>query len=239
VPDRVKALRDLITTPPTPWESTGAVLREVCDATAEALSAFGAGISLLTDDGVRGVYAATDPDSERLEELQFVLGEGPCRDAFTGRRPVLIADLEDGVVGRWPGYAPALLSDGIRAVFAFPLQVGAARLGVMDVYRERAGPLSGNELPLALSFAEVAVDVLLDRQRDTGAPDGADGPAAEIERSPALFQAQGMVMVQLGVGIGEAMARLRAYAYAQDRRLDDVARDVVERRLRFHHDDET
>jgi hypothetical protein len=235
VPSRVKALRDLIATPPTPWESTGAVLREVCDATAEALSASGAGISLLTDDGVRGVYAATDPASERLEELQFVLGEGPCMDAFTGRRPVLIADLDDGAVDRWPGYTPALLSDGIRAVFAFPLQVGAARLGVMDVFRERAGPLTDQELPLALSFAGVAVDALLDRQRDTGAPDGA---AAEIARSPALFQAQGMVMVQLGVGIGEAMARLRAYAYARDRRLDDVARDVVERRLRFDHDDE-
>jgi hypothetical protein len=42
-----------------------------------------------------------------------------------------------------------------------------------------------------------------------------------------------MVMVQLGVSIGEAMARMRAYAYAQDRRLSDVARDVVARRLRF------
>jgi ANTAR domain-containing protein len=45
-----------------------------------------------------------------------------------------------------------------------------------------------------------------------------------------------MVMVQLGVSIGEAMARMRAYAYAQDRRLSEVARDVVARRLRFNQD---
>jgi hypothetical protein len=45
-----------------------------------------------------------------------------------------------------------------------------------------------------------------------------------------------MVMVQLGVSIGEAMARMRAYAYAQDRRLSDVARDVVARRLCFDPD---
>jgi hypothetical protein len=42
-----------------------------------------------------------------------------------------------------------------------------------------------------------------------------------------------MVSVQLGVDVEEAFVRLRAYAYAEDRRLTDVARDVVGRRLRF------
>jgi hypothetical protein len=45
-----------------------------------------------------------------------------------------------------------------------------------------------------------------------------------------------MVMVQLGVNICQAMARMRAYAYAEDRRLSEVARDVVARRLRFDPD---
>ena len=37
---------------------------------------------------------------------------------------------------------------------------------------------------------------------------------------------------QLGVGIAEAFVRLRAYAYAHDRRLSDLASDIVARRLR-------
>ena len=36
--------------------------------------------------------------------------------------------------------------------------------------------------------------------------------------------------------VGEAFVRLRAYAYAQDRRLSDVARDIVARRLRLTPD---
>jgi AmiR/NasT family two-component response regulator len=40
----------------------------------------------------------------------------------------------------------------------------------------------------------------------------------------------------LGVGADAAFARLRAYAFAHDRRLGDVARDIVERRLRFEFD---
>ena len=45
-----------------------------------------------------------------------------------------------------------------------------------------------------------------------------------------------MLTVQLGVPAGEAFARLRAYAYSQDRRLADVAGDIVTRRLRLHRD---
>jgi hypothetical protein len=35
-------------------------------------------ISVMTDDGVRGLSAASDEASERLEDLQFTLGEGPA-----------------------------------------------------------------------------------------------------------------------------------------------------------------
>ncbi len=51
-----------------------------------------------------------------------------------------------------------------------------------------------------------------------------------------VFQAQGMVMVQLGVTLAEAMARIRAYAYAHDRRLSDVAVDIVAGRLVLESD---
>jgi len=51
-----------------------------------------------------------------------------------------------------------------------------------------------------------------------------------------IDQATGMLTVQLGVSAAEAFARLRAYAYARDRRLADVANDIVARRLRLDPD---
>jgi hypothetical protein len=113
------------------------------------------------------------------------------------------------------------------AVFAFPLQVGAAQLGVLDLFRARAGSLTGAELTRALTLADRAVTVLL-----ADAPDGDEALGATTE----LFQAQGMVMVQIGGTLPEAMARIRAYAYARDRRLADVARAIVARELRFERD---
>jgi ANTAR domain len=61
-----------------------------------------------------------------------------------------------------------------------------------------------------------------------------DGQSPDLVLHRAeIDQATGMLTVQLGVPTAEAFARLRAYAYANDRRLADVARDIVARRLRL------
>lgn len=106
--------------------------------------------------------------------------------------------------------------DGVRAVFSFPMQIGAARLGVLDVIRASAGALAATELNRADA-----------RRRAFG---------EAVERGAELFQAQGVVMIQLDGTLAEAMTRIRAYAYAEDRRLGDVAADVLAHRLRFGRD---
>jgi hypothetical protein len=230
------AIRRLIASATGTAENLLDLLGRVCRVSAGRLAASGVGISVMTDSGVRGLAVASDSTSERFEELQFTLGEGPCIDAFGARRPVLIADLSDGALARWPVYAPAVREDGIRAVFAFPLQVGAARLGVMDVFRRRPGPLSEAELRTALLFADMIVEVLLDRQEDLGRRGDPDGLVQDVGNRAQLFQAQGMIMVQLGVTLSEAMMRMRAYAFATNQRLDDVARDIVDRGLTLDQD---
>lgn len=224
--------------PPRPDAGDGlaAFLQQLCAAAVRALSGSGVGLNVMIEDGLRGLTTASDPATARVEDLQFVLGEGPCIEAYTARRPVLIPELGDGASGRWPGYTPAAYQAGVRAVFAFPLQIGAARLGVLDVFRVRPGPLTADELAQALSFAEVAVTTLLggqDRARPGAAPDGLD---QAMNSRAEVFQAQGMVMVQLDVTLADALARMRAHAYAENRALTDVAHDIVQRRLQFDRD---
>ena len=212
-------------------DGTAGWLQRLCRAAARSLPATGAGVSMISAQGARGVAAASNAHSEELEELQFTFGEGPCMDAFASRRPVLEPDLGAGLGHRWPVYAPAARERGVQAVFAFPLQVGAARLGALDLYRDQPGSLSKEDLAQALAFAEVAVVTLLDGQEDAAAGRPASGLESALEYRSELYQAQGMLSVQLGAGLEEAMARLRAHAYSHDRRLGEVARDVVARRL--------
>ncbi|WP_371749893.1 ANTAR domain-containing protein [Streptomyces sp. NBC_01283] len=217
---------------------------DVCTAAVAALPVGGAGVSAMSRTGVSHPLCSTDDICEQLEELQLMLGEGPCVDAFTHGAAVLTPDLRIGALEDcWPVFADTALETGARAVFALPLQVGAISPGVLDLYAQVPVRLDTEELADALAFADLATLVLLDARIDaTGAPpsDGAakgrsedlDGYRAEIS------QATGMLTVQLGVGIDEAFMRLRAHAYAHGRRLTVVSADVVAHRLRFSPDTE-
>ncbi len=211
-------------------------LSRMCVAASDALPASGVGVSVMSDAGALGVAAASDGLTRRLGELQIALGEGPCVDAFTDSRPVLVPDLGQRSAGRWPGYATAAAALGVRAVFSFPHQVGAARLGAMDVYRREAGVLSEGALGLAPAFADVTVENLLDAQAGSAGATAGEGLDDVLGANYVVYQAQGMTMVDLGVSLGDALARLRAHAFAEDRPLAEVARDVVNGRLRLERD---
>jgi hypothetical protein len=197
------------------------------------MHATGAGVAIKTNAGWRGV-AATSPATERLEELQILCGEGPCIDSLELGHPILVEDLEDSVWGDWTGYAPSAQAAGVRAVFAFPIQIGAAQLGALDVYRQNPGPLTAGELADGLIFADFALNALLDGQQS--APAGQ--PARDLEEGfdYRIYQAQGMLSVQLGIGLVEAMTRLRAYALINQLRLGDVAEEILSGTLQLDGD---
>ncbi|WP_157574833.1 GAF domain-containing protein [Jiangella muralis] len=175
-----------------------------------------------------------------MDELQFTLGEGPAVDAAGGDRPVLAADLaEPQARRRWPAFAAGAVAREVRAVFAFPVGAGAARLGVLNVYRRAAGQLSPAELADVLAYADAVLVLALDQRSGLGFDaekvTGRDLP----ERRAEVHQAAGMASVQLGIGVAEALSRLRAYAYLHDLRLADAAADLVARRFRFLPDVDT
>ena len=170
-----------------------------------------------------------------------MLGEGPCRDVLASAAPVLAADLGDAEsVRRWPGFTPAARQLGAGAVFVFPLTVGAIRAGVLGLYRGSPGSLPDRQLGDLLILADAATVMLLGSAYGDAETDGGswlDGQAGDLALHRAeIDQATGMLTVQLGVPVATAFARLRAYAYSQDRRLGDVAGDIVARRLRLPRD---
>jgi len=232
-----------------------ASLQDLCAVAVAAIQVSGAGLMAVTRTGAVHVMCVTDEISERLADIELTLGEGPRADAFAFGGPVLASDLtHDDIMARWPAFAPAARAAGAAAIFAFPLQIGAIRVGVLELYRRVPRPLATVALGDALLFADTATLLLLESQqadgRDgddqggTGKPAGGGagrGPGGQpIElglRRAEIDQATGMLTEQLDTGIAEAFARLRAYAYAQDRQLADVARDIVTRRLRLTNGD--
>jgi hypothetical protein len=210
----------------------GPDVARLCDACVDQLPGVdGAGLAVMAALPVQQVRYASDPVSTQIEDLQLTLGEGPCKDAHAAGLPILAADLDEVQWRqRWPMFTPGALSAGAGALFALPLQVGAVRLGVIDLYRTVPGVLADDDLALALAFADAAIELLLAEQM----------PGAEVPGSEQLFshravvhQATGMISAQLRTPMAEAFLRLRARAYADERSLDAIAGEVVARRLRF------
>jgi hypothetical protein len=193
----------------------------------------GAGVMLMSGDIPRGSLCTSDGVSELIEELQYTLGEGPCVDAYQQDRVVAEPDLADPVTPRWVAFTPPALEAGARAVFGFPMRVGTVRLGALNLYRDRPGPLTGDQHADALVVADVAARWVLEAQ--AGAPPGAVAKGLETgaDFHFVVHNAAGMVSVQQGISITEALIRLRAFAFSDDRLLADVAEDVVARRLRL------
>jgi hypothetical protein len=204
----------------------------LCRAAVLRLGVDGASVTTASGPVAREPVCASDDVSARLEELQFTMGEGPGADDFMVGSPMLIAEL-DSVEARWPGFVPAAVAAGARAMFSFPLQAGAIQIGILSLYRALPGPLSAEELADALVFVDIALRLLLD------ASSGVTGFAryrpldGVSEARMEVHQATGMISVQLGVGLEEAFVRLRAHAFTRNATLSDVAAEVVNRRLRL------
>lgn len=213
------------------WTGSRRSLRQLCQVATRLLDAHGVAVSVVATDGAPQLVAASDGIERPLDGLQQVTGDGPGFEAFEISRPVLIPDLDAVDPARWPAYVAAARANGVRAVFAFPLQVGAIRLGSLELHRKVSGGLGADGLTSAFSLADAAVVLLLDEH--SPAEGAMVGPPASLPYRAEIFQAQGMVMMQLGVSLHEAMLRLRAHAFVNDADLADVAREVVNHQLRL------
>lgn len=224
----------------------GSLLGRICAACVASLPITGAAVSLMTAGGHRGVVFATDDIARRLEDIQFTTGDGPGVDAFELGSATLEPDLDGPTSPRtnaWPAFRETAESLGVRAVFAFPLRLGAASLGVLTIYHVDAGALDGPNLATAARLCDAASLALLDLI--VGITEGADlSDSATSLASDAeyyrleIYQAAGMVMEQLGVSIEVAMIRLRSHAFVTGRPTGEVAREIVRRQLRLEADND-
>jgi hypothetical protein len=173
--------------------------------------------------------SATDRQAERVDELQFDLGEGPCWDALATRHPVLEPNFATRTSTAWPAFSDAIRSENVGAIFAFPLVFGPLEIGAVDLYSESPVALSIEQQQQTLALAAIASRILL-----RNALKNIDSPGETTMFSRRLIhQATGMVLAQLGISADDAHLIIQARAFADNRSMHDIAGDVVERRIRF------
>jgi hypothetical protein len=208
----------------------GGWAQAVCTACVQALGQVDAAILALRGDArAHEVLGASDSWAARLAEAQYTVGEGPGVEAFMTGGPVLASDVS-AEHDRWPGFVEAAMAAGAGAVFAFPLQVGAIRLGTLELLRRRPGGLPSGELSDAALVAELATAGLLQEAREAER-DGREFEPRPVTSFRDVNVATGMLAALLRISLDDAFIRLRAHAFGQGRSVLAVARDVLERRI--------
>ena len=213
----------------------------LCEACVDLLTVDAAAISLVFDGANTGTLGASGEQARVYDELQFTLGEGPCLESVSVRNPVLVGDLSYVGEARWPAYGTAMLAHGVHGVFALPVVVAGEYLGALDLFRRRPGPLDDDDLAGALVAAELAELPLLDLlavnlQAAVSNPDSVAWDELAAMTRAEVAQATGMLVAQLEISPAEALVRLRAHAYAVDQSATEVARAILDRRLRLDAD---
>lgn len=222
----------------TATQDGAAAAQALCQKFLDLLPITGASISVTSAAGAQSTIGITDPVAAELERIQFELGEGPHWDVLKTGTAAFVPDAQAESADRWPIFGSTIANVPVGAVFALPLRMGAATVGVVDLYRSTPGELRGPDAGAALSLASSIAEQAM-RYAVVSADDDAE---AETVMAPALrreiHQATGMILIQLGVSPTEAFTRLQARAFADGRAVADVAHDVVSRALTFTQNDD-
>lgn len=212
-----------------PLPSSGSM----CAAFVTDLGVSGASISVVSSGGLQSTVCASDPAVARAEALQFELGEGPHWDALSSRAPVFATDLDAATEMRWPLLVDGVRGLGIQAIFAFPMLMGAALVGVVDLYSTTPRTVDKEFIARAsLAAGRVAMGAVQQALLSAADPRSEESPMAPALRRE-VHQATGMIIAQLDISATAAFARLQGHAFATGRPIDEIAHEVVRGRLAF------
>jgi GAF domain-containing protein len=205
-------------------------LHRLAERCAELLDCAEAGLLLADAAGLLRVMASSSERSEALELLQSQRDEGPCVECYLRGVAVLSEDLAVDS-GRWPTFAPAAVQRGFRSVQALPMRVRGETIGAMNLFRSETGRMGEPDLSLGQAMADIAAIALLQERTVRESRGVIAGLQGALNSRVVIEQAKGMLAESSHIGVDAAFVRLRTHARDHNRRLSDVAREVIEGRL--------
>jgi GAF domain-containing protein len=197
---------------------------------ARLLDVASAGLLLADGHGSLHVLAASSERTRDLEMFQLQREEGPCLDCYRTGVPVEVDDVA-AEAERWPHFVEAALAAGFASVHAFPLRLRDTVLGALNLFGNQVGPLQADDLDLAQALAHVA-SIALVAERAAGDRETINQQLQHALTSRiSIEQAKG-VLAQLGnLEMDQSFAVLRRYSRDHNRRLSEVAQEVVSHQL--------
>jgi len=210
--------------------SVTSILRHALDDFSKAavtlFGATGAGIMLLDASGELRWLQTLRQVGRAFERAQIKYHEGPCIDAFEENAVVWTDDLAED--DRWPRMR-LLTRDRVevRAVLSAPIETGGGPVGTCNILSAEPKHWSEAHVGAIRAYAS-ALGTLLRIVAEAHASSVlASQLQYALDQRVVVEQAKGVLMEREGMDSLQAFERLRATARSSQRKLADVAAEVV------------
>jgi GAF domain-containing protein len=217
--------QEVRTLPPPDWDLLAGALHEVLEAAIPLLRADGVGLMLADQDGALRWVTATNQAERAFEQAERDLGEGPCIDAFASGALVRTSDLRSDP--RWPRLGPAARTNQIRGVLSSPVLLDDQPIGTYNALTTVPRDWTEADAGAVTAFAVVLgrlIGSIADARHKTEL-------SAQLQTALSsrvlIEQAKGVLMERQGIDAQVAFERLRHQARSSERKLVEVARDLL------------
>jgi GAF domain-containing protein len=203
------------------------LLTRLTDRCVDVLDVGAAGLMLVSLEGDLRVMASSSEAIRVLELFEVQSQEGPCLDCYRTGRPVVNQDLAVAN-GRWPRFAAEALAAGICAVHALPMRLRGNIIGALNLFHTEPTQMRDADVEAAQALADVATIAVLQHRAALEAQVLNEQLNHALNSRIVIEQAKGVIAERERLDMEHAFARLRTHARNHNRRLADVARDVID-----------
>jgi GAF domain-containing protein len=207
-------------------EALDDTLRRVSDLACRNIGgADVAGVTLLRD-GKPTTAVFTDPTSPQIDSAQYETGIGPCLEAFRQQRVFRIDSTADDE--QFPAFSQAAAEHGVQSTISLPLAVRGNGIGALNLYSKQLAAFSDEDEQLGMLFAQQASVALANAQLYDSAYRMTQQLQEALTSRAVIDQAKGILMAKNGGGADEAFNVLRTRSQNENRKLRELAQELVD-----------
>ncbi|MCH0567029.1 MULTISPECIES: GAF and ANTAR domain-containing protein [unclassified Streptomyces] len=189
-----------------------------------------AGILLTNPQGRLHLIAASSEKARLLELMQLQGYQGPCVACYTERRRIDYNDADPKAPVTdlpWSRFAKAARQEGFHSVCALPMRHNGQVIGALNLFRIEPGILDERNAMLGQALADIATIGILQERASRQREVLAQQLQHALDSRVIIEQAKGFLAHRLQVSLDDAFHALRTVARNGNRKLVDVALQVV------------
>lgn len=206
-------------------ETLDSILDLICALARDTITGSDGVSTSLVRDGKLITAAYSNELMDRLDRLQYELGEGPCVWAVKKGTEMHAPALADD--DRWPAFASRAAAEGVTSMLSLPLMVDDESVGALNIYSTSEKSLEGSQ-DIGRMFAKQAAVVLANAHAYSNAEKLNDQLQEALKSREIIGEAKGILMEREGCSSEESFAMLRRLSQHSNRKLRDVAQDVID-----------